>query len=188
MVSVDGDTSTNDTVIVLANGMAENECVETEGEDYNAFKEALHYINERLAKNLVRDGEGATKFIEVNVNGAKTKDDAKTIAKSVVKSSLFKAAIFGEDANWGRALCAMGYSGVKFDPEKVDIIFASDAGEILLMYNGTPIVFDEDKAKKILSEKEIKVNIVIREGDKSATAWGCDLSYEYVKINGDYRS
>ncbi|MCI1931326.1 MAG: bifunctional ornithine acetyltransferase/N-acetylglutamate synthase [Clostridia bacterium] len=188
MVSVDGDTSTNDTVIVLANGMAENECVETEGEDYNTFKEALHYINERLAKNLVRDGEGATKFIEVNVNGAKTKDDAKTIAKSVVKSSLFKAAIFGEDANWGRALCAMGYSGVKFDPEKVDIIFASDAGEILLMYNGTPIVFDEDKAKKILSEKEIKVNIVIREGDKSATAWGCDLSYEYVKINGDYRS
>lgn len=188
MVSVDGDTSTNDTVIVLANGMAENECVETEGEDYSTFKEALHYINERLAKNLVRDGEGATKFIEVNVSGAATEKDAKTIAKSVVKSSLFKAAIFGEDANWGRALCAMGYSGVKFDPTKVDMIFASSAGEILLMYNGTPIVFDEDKAKKILSEKEIQVNIVIREGNESATAWGCDLSYDYVKINGDYRS
>lgn len=188
MVSVDGDTSTNDTVVVLANGLAGNEEVVSEGKDYDAFKEALHYVNERLAKNLVRDGEGATKFMEVNVTGAATEADAKTMAKSVVKSSLFKAAVFGEDANWGRVLCAMGYSGVKFDPQKVDIIFASNAGEILLMDNGTPIVFDEDKAKTILSEKEIQVNIKISEGNAKATAWGCDLSYEYVKINGDYRS
>ena len=131
---------------------------------------------------------GATKFMEVNVTGAATEADAKTMAKSVVKSSLFKAAVFGEDANWGRVLCAMGYSGVKFDPQKVDIVFASNAGEILLMDNGTPIVFDEDKAKTILSEKEIQVNIKISEGNAKATAWGCDLSYEYVKINGDYRS
>lgn len=188
MVSVDGDTSTNDTVVVLANGLAGNEEVVSESKDYDTFKEALHYVNERLAKNLVRDGEGATKFMEVNVTGAATEADAKTMAKSVVKSSLFKAAVFGEDANWGRVLCAMGYSGVKFDPQKVDIVFASNAGEILLMDNGTPIVFDEDKAKTILSEKEIQVNIKISEGNAKATAWGCDLSYEYVKINGDYRS
>lgn len=188
MVSVDGDTSTNDTVVVLANGLAGNEEIVSEGKDYDTFKEALHYVNERLAKNLVRDGEGATKFMEVNVTGAATEADAKTMAKSVVKSSLFKAAVFGEDANWGRVLCAMGYSGVKFDPQKVDIVFASNAGEILLMDNGTPIVFDEDKAKTILSEKEIQVNIKISEGNAKATAWGCDLSYEYVKINGDYRS
>lgn len=188
MVSVDGDTSTNDTVVVLANGIAGNEEIVSEGKDYDTFKEALHYVNERLAKNLVRDGEGATKFMEVNVTGAATEADAKTMAKSVVKSSLFKAAVFGEDANWGRVLCAMGYSGVKFDPQKVDIVFASNAGEILLMDNGTPIVFDEDKAKTILSEKEIQVNIKISEGNAKATAWGCDLSYEYVKINGDYRS
>lgn len=188
MVSVDGDTSTNDTVVVLANGLAGNDKVTEEGADYDTFKEALHYVNERLAKNLVRDGEGATKFMEVNVEGAATYDDAKTMAKSVVKSSLFKAAVFGEDANWGRVLCAMGYSGVKFDPNKVDIVFASSAGSILLMDKGTPIVFDEDKAKTILSEKEIQVNIKISEGNEKATAWGCDLSYEYVRINGDYRS
>lgn len=188
MVSVDGDTSTNDTVVVLANGLAGNDKVTEEGADYDAFKEALHYVNERLAKNLVRDGEGATKFMEVNVEGAATYEDAKTMAKSVVKSSLFKAAVFGEDANWGRVLCAMGYSGVKFDPNKVDIVFASSAGSILLMDKGTPIVFDEDKAKMILSEKEIQVNIKISEGNEKATAWGCDLSYEYVRINGDYRS
>jgi len=188
MVSVDGDTSTNDTIIVMANGLAENPVIDAEGEDYETFKEALHYVNERLAKNLVRDGEGATKFIEVNVDGAATEADAKTMAKSVVKSSLVKAAMFGEDANWGRVLCAMGYSGVKFDATKVDIVFASEKGDILLMDNGTPIVFDEDKAADILSEKEITVNIKISEGDKKATAWGCDLSYDYVRINGDYRS
>ena len=188
MVSVDGDTSTNDTIIVMANGLAENEEIASEGKDYDTFKEALHYVNERLAKNLVRDGEGATKFIEVNVNGAATEQDAKTMAKSVVKSSLVKAAMFGEDANWGRVLCAMGYSGVKFDPTKVDIVFESAKGDILLMDNGTPIVFDEEKAATILSEKEITVNIKISEGSQKATAWGCDLSYDYVKINGDYRS
>lgn len=188
MVSVDGDTSTNDTVLVLANGLAENPVIDSEGADYEAFKEALHYVNERLAKNLVRDGEGATKFIEVNVNGAASYEDAKAIAKSVVCSSLVKAAMFGEDANWGRVLCAMGYSGIKFDPEKVDIVFASAKGDILLMDNGTPIVFDEEKAADILSEKEITVNIKLSEGEEKATAWGCDLSYDYVKINGDYRS
>ena len=188
MVSVDGDTSTNDTVIVLANGMAKNERITEENEDYISFVKALHYVNEHLAKDLVRDGEGATKFIEVNVNGAASYNDAKTIAKSVVKSSLFKAAIFGADANWGRVLCAMGYSGVDFNPQKVDIIFESNAGKILLMDNGNPVVFDEDRAKEILSEKEIRVNIKISEGNESATAWGCDLSYDYVRINGDYRS
>jgi glutamate N-acetyltransferase/amino-acid N-acetyltransferase len=188
MVSVDGDTSTNDTIVVMANGLAENPVIDKEGEDYETFKEALHYVNERLAKNLVRDGEGATKFIEVNVNGAADEESAKIMAKSVVKSSLVKAAMFGEDANWGRVLCAMGYSGVKFDPKKVDIVFESAKGSILLMDNGTPIVFDEEKAATILSEKEITVNIKISEGDAKATSWGCDLSYDYVKINGDYRS
>ncbi len=188
MVSVDGDTSTNDTIVVMANGLAENPIIDKEGKDYDTFKEALHYVNERLAKNLVRDGEGATKFIEVNVNGAADEESAKTMAKSVVKSSLVKSAMFGEDANWGRILCAMGYSGVNFDPQKVDIVFESANGSILLMDNGTPIVFDEEKAANILSEKEITVNIKISEGNSKATAWGCDLSYDYVKINGDYRS
>ena len=188
MVSVDGDTSTNDTIVVMANGLAENPVIDKEGEDYETFKEALHYVNERLAKNLVRDGEGATKFIEVNVNGAADEESAKIMAKSVVKSSLVKSAMFGEDANWGRILCAMGYSGVNFDPQKVDIVFESANGSILLMDNGTPIVFDEEKAANILSEKEITVNIKISEGNSKATAWGCDLSYDYVKINGDYRT
>lgn len=188
MVSVDGDTSTNDTVMVLANGQAENETIETENEDYFKLKEALHFVNERLAKNLVRDGEGATKFIEINVSGAKTKEDAKCMAKSVVTSSLVKAAMFGEDANWGRVLCAMGYSGVSFDPLKVDIVYKSKKGSILLMEEGKPIVFEEEKAASILREKEITVDITLREGQEGATAWGCDLSYDYVKINGDYRS
>ena len=188
MVSVDGDTSTNDTVIVLANGMAENNIIDTENEDYKVFADALYYINEKLAKELVRDGEGATKFIEINVDGAKTEEDAKVIAKSVVTSSLVKAAMFGEDANWGRVLCAMGYSGIDFDTKKVDIVYRSEKGTIDLMTQGTPIVFDEDKAKEILKEKEIYVDIKIAEGEAKATAWGCDLSYDYVKINGDYRS
>ena len=188
MVSVDGDTSTNDTIIVLANGLAENPAITGEGADYNTFKDALHFVNEFLAKELVRDGEGATKFIEARVTGAKTQGDAKLIAKSVVCSSLFKSAVFGEDANWGRVLCAMGYSGVEFDPEKVDITFLSVEGEICLMDNGAPITFDEEIAGKILSAKDITVDIKISEGSATATAWGCDLSYAYVKINGDYRS
>ncbi|MGL4791943.1 MAG: bifunctional ornithine acetyltransferase/N-acetylglutamate synthase [Anaerotignaceae bacterium] len=188
MVSVDGDTSTNDTIVILANGMAENAIIDKKNEDYETFKNALHFVNEQLAKDLVRDGEGATKFIEANVVGAKTESDAKAIAKSVICSSLVKAAMFGEDANWGRVLCAMGYSGIKFNPETVDIVFESKKGSILLMDQGTPIVFDEEKAALILSEKEIIVNIKISEGTASAKAWGCDLSYDYVKINGDYRS
>lgn len=188
MVSVDGDTSTNDTVIVLANGMAGNAEITEKNADYEAFKNALHTVNTKLAKDLVRDGEGATKFIEVNVIGAKTQQDAKTIAKSVVTSNLVKTAMYGQDANWGRVLCAMGYSGVNFDTKKVDIIYHSVKGSIDLMIQGSPIVFDEQKAAEILSEKEIVVEIRIQEGNEKATAWGCDLSHEYVSINGDYRS
>lgn len=188
MVSVDGDTSTNDTVIVLANGMAGNAEITEKNADYEAFKNALHIVNTKLAKDLVRDGEGATKFIEVNVIGAKTQQDAKTIAKSVVTSNLVKTAMYGQDANWGRVLCAMGYSGVNFDTKKVDIIYHSVKGSIDLMIQGSPIVFDEQKAAEILSEKEITVEIRIQEGNEKATAWGCDLSHEYVSINGDYRS
>ena len=188
MVSVDGDTSTNDTVVVLANGLAGNAEIAEKNADYKTFQEALHYVNIKLAKDLVRDGEGATKFIEVSVAGAKTEQDAKTIAKSVVTSNLVKTAMYGADANWGRVLCAMGYSGVTFDTKKVDIIYHSAKGSIDLMTQGSPIVFDEEKAAEILSEKEITVEIKIQEGKEKAVAWGCDLSHEYVSINGDYRS
>jgi len=188
MVSVDGDTSTNDTVIVLANGMAGNVEITEKNTDYEAFQNALHTVNTKLAKDLVRDGEGATKFIEVNVTGAKTQQDAKIMAKSVVTSNLVKTAMYGQDANWGRVLCAMGYSVVNFDTKKVDIIYYSEKGSIDLMIEGSPIVFDEEKAAEILSEKEITVEIRIQEGNEKATAWGCDLSHEYVSINGDYRS
>ena len=188
MVSVDGDTSTNDTVVVLANGCAKNVEITTENEDYKIFANALYMVNEKLAKMLVKDGEGATKFIAVTVTGAEDDRNAKIIAKSVITSSLVKTAMFGADANWGRVLCAMGYSGVSFDPEKVDIVFESTGGSILLMNQGTPIVFDEDIAANILKEDEITVYIKLQEGNGKATAWGCDLTYEYVKINGDYRS
>jgi len=188
MVSVDGDTSTNDTVLVLANGLAKNTEITEENEDYVVFAEALHNVNVILAKELVRDGEGATKFVEVQVKGAKTQEDAKTIAKSVVTSSLVKTAMFGEDANWGRILCAMGYSGASFDPLAVDISFISTKGEIVLMKQGNPVVFNEREASIILAEKDIIVSIKLQEGNASAFAWGCDLSYEYVKINGEYRS
>lgn len=188
MISVDGDTSTNDTVLVLANGMAGNPEINCENEDYNKFVEALFYINKTLAVKCADDGEGATKLMEVCVTGVKTKADARTIAQSVVSSNLFKAALFGEDANWGRVLCAMGYSGAKFDPMGVTIVFRSAKGDILLMDNGTPIVFDEAKAASILSEHNIYIDIKLNEGNETATAWGCDLTYDYVKINGDYRS
>ncbi len=188
MISVDGDTSTNDTVLVLANGMAENDEITTENEDYAKFVEALFYINKTLAVKCADDGEGATKLMEVNVTGADTKDNARIIARSVVSSNLFKAALFGEDANWGRVLCAMGYSGAKFDPMKVTIVFKSAKGDIMLMDTGTPIVFDEEKAAAILSEHNIYIDITLSEGSETATAWGCDLTYDYVKINGDYRS
>jgi glutamate N-acetyltransferase/amino-acid N-acetyltransferase len=188
MITVDGDTSTNDTVLVLANGLAGNEEITSEGEDYEKFKEALYTINQDLAVKCVDDGEGATKLMEVNVTGAVTKEDARTIAMSVTSSNLFKAALFGEDANWGRVLCAMGYSGAQFNPMGVTIHFRSEGGKIMLMDNGTPIVFDEELASKILKEHKIFVDIALTEGSETATAWGCDLTYDYVKINGDYRS
>ncbi len=188
MISVDGDTSTNDTVLVLANGMAENDIINSENEDYNKFVEALFYINKTLAVMCADDGEGATKLMEVNVTGCADEKSARLIAQSVTSSNLLKCALFGEDANWGRVLCAMGYSGGKFDPMGVTINFRSAKGEINLMDNGTPIVFDEDLAAKILSEHNIYIDILLNDGNAKATAWGCDLTYDYVKINGDYRS
>ncbi len=188
MISVDRDTSTNDSVIVLANGLAENKEIMENTKDYDIFKSALSYINIELAKSIACDGEGATKFIEMNVLGAKTKSDARMIAKSVITSNLTKAAMFGEDANWGRVLCAMGYSGATFDLSKVKITFSSKQGDIVLMEGGNPIIFDEDLASKILSEKNIIITAELNDGEYDAIAWGCDLSYDYVKINGDYRS
>lgn len=188
MICVDGDTSTNDTVLVLANGLAGNDEITEENADYEKFKKALFHINKTLAMNCARDGEGATKLMEVTATGVKTKDSARKLVNSVVSSNLFKAALFGADANWGRVLCAMGYSGAEFNPSGVTIVFRSKAGEILLMDNGTPIVFDEDKAAKILKETDIFIDIKLAEGSETATAWGCDLTYDYVKINGDYRS
>lgn len=188
MISVDGDMSTNDTVLTIANGMAENEVIDKEDEDFEKFKEALFFINKKLAISCADDGEGATKLIEAHATGCKTKEDARKMALSVVSSSLLKAAIFGEDANWGRVLCAMGYSGAEFNPMAVTIEFRSDKGIIRLMDKGTPIVFDEDLASTILSEHKIYIDMMLEEGNEEATAWGCDLTYDYVKINGDYRS
>ena len=193
MISVDGDTSTNDAVMVLANGMAGNPLIDTENADYETFKAALHYVNRRLAVMIAKDGEGATKLIEVAVSGAKTKEDARKIAKAVVASSLFKAALFGADANWGRVLCAMGYSEGAFDPDQVTIVFKSLNDDdffdkITLMDKSVPIIFNETEAKKILDRNEIFVDILLFDGQAEATAWGCDLTYDYVKINGDYRT
>jgi len=188
MISVDGDTSTNDMVIVLANGVAENKSIQPNTEDYDAFKEAFYFVHETLAKKIVKDGEGASKLIEVSVKGAKDIGDAKSIVKSILTSSLVKTALFGEDANWGRVLCAAGYSGASFDPLKVDLEFASEKGSIQLLEKGTPIIFSEEKASEILSETDIFINLTLEEGEGSAVGWGCDLSYEYVKINGEYRS
>jgi len=188
MISVDRDTSTNDSAVVLANGMAGNKEITEENQDYAVFKEALCYVSTELAKLMARDGEGASKFIEMNVKGAASKQAARTIAKSVVTSNLTKAAMFGEDANWGRVLCAMGYSGINFDVTGVKLVFSSKAGEITLMENGMPIIFDEDVAAKILAETDIVITAYMNDGVFEATAWGCDLTYDYVKINGDYRS
>ena len=189
MVSVDGDTSTNDTLLVFANGAAGNPCIESENADYEAFKAALLAVNTKLAIDLARDGEGATKLMEVKVTGSASADAARTIAKSVISSNLFKAALFGADANWGRVLCAMGYSGAAFDPNGVTIEFRDESGKkIRLMDNGVPIVFNEELAKSILLNTDIYIDIMLSEGDGTATAWGCDLTYDYVKINGDYRS
>ena len=188
MISVDGDTSTNDMVTVIANGMAGNLTLQENTPDYEIFKEAFIYVHKTLAKKIIRDGEGASKFVEVEVRGTKTKDDARKLAKSVITSSLVKTALFGEDANWGRVLCALGYSGADFDPLKVSLVFSSQAGMITLLNDGAPIAFDEDEAKKVLSETDIYIAVEMEEGDEKAVAWGCDLSYDYVKINGDYRS
>lgn len=188
IISVDGDTSTNDTVLVMANGQAENTPITKEGEDYKTFCEALHFIMLELSKKIAGDGEGCTCLFEATVIGAKDKNQARTIAKSVVCSSLTKAAVFGHDANWGRILCAMGYSGAQFDPEVVDIWLESKAGTIKIVENGIATDYSEETATKILSEEEVIAKMDIKEGNETATAFGCDLTYEYVKINGDYRS
>ncbi|WP_294467896.1 bifunctional ornithine acetyltransferase/N-acetylglutamate synthase [uncultured Anaerofustis sp.] len=188
MISVDGDTSTNDSVIALANGMAGNELLTKEHKDYNVFKDAFTFVCKHLATQIVKDGEGATKFMAVNVLNADTKENAKKIAKSIIGSSLVKTAFFGEDANWGRVLCAAGYSGVKFNPNIVTLSFKSAKGEIELYKDGIALDFDEEKALEILQQVEIEIDINMNAGNEKATAWGCDLSYEYVKINGEYRS
>lgn len=188
MISVDGDTSTNDTLLVMANGMAGNSEINEVGPAYEAFREALHYVNESLAKMMAGDGEGATALIEAKVVGAATKDDARKLGKSVICSSLTKAAIYGHDANWGRILCALGYSGVSFEPEKLELYFESKAGKILIYKDGVGADYSEEEAGRILSEPEVTILVDMKAGEESATAWGCDLTYDYVKINADYRS
>jgi glutamate N-acetyltransferase/amino-acid N-acetyltransferase len=188
MVSVDGDTSTNDMVAVMANGMAGNAEITDEGEDFDAFMQALNAVTVYLCRMIAGDGEGATKLLECTVKGAQTEDVAKTVAKSVICSSLVKAAMFGSDANWGRVLCAIGYSGAPVDVSKVDVSFVSAAGEILVCKDGAGVEFSEELAKKILLEKEIGISVSLNAGAESAVAWGCDLTYDYVKINGDYRT
>ena len=188
MVSVDGDTSTNDMVSVMANGLAENAEIVEENDDFKAFQEALSAVTTYLCRQIAGDGEGATKLLECKVCGAKDTQTAKIVAKSVVCSSLFKAAMFGADANWGRVLCAIGYSGADVDVNKVDVAFRSEKGTIVVCENGAGVPFSEEKAKEILLESEIEVCITLGDGNGKATAWGCDLTYDYVKINGDYRT
>jgi glutamate N-acetyltransferase/amino-acid N-acetyltransferase len=188
MVSVDGDTSTNDTCLVLANGMAGNKLIEAEGEDYKAFYEGLNAVLECLAKQMAKDGEGATCLFEVKVINADTKENAKILARSVVSSTLTKAAIYGHDANWGRILCAMGYSGVDFEPEKVDLYFESAAGRLQILKDGVATDYSEEFATKILSESAITATCDMNAGTAEAAAWGCDLTHKYVDINADYRS
>lgn len=188
MVSVDGDTSTNDTVLLLANGQAGNAEIQEKNEDYEKFAEALGYVNTWLAKHIAADGEGATALFEVKVIHAANKEQAVTLSKSIITSNLTKAAIFGHDANWGRILCAMGYSGAQFDPEKVDLYFESAAGSLKIIEDGVATGYSEEEATKILSEKEVTAVADIKMGEACATAWGCDLTYDYVKINADYRS
>jgi len=188
MISVDGDTSTNDTCLCMANGLAGNERITEKNKDYDTFYEALHYVNSFLARKMAGDGEGATALFEVKVINAASKRDARTLARSVVHSSLTKAAIYGHDANWGRILCALGYSGADFDPEGVDIFVESKAGKILLCKGGLETGYSEEEATEILSQPEVTVVADMHMGDAQAVAWGCDLSYDYVKINADYRS
>ena len=188
MISVDGDTSTNDSVILLANGEAENQKIMDKGNDYSTFCEALHCVMEGLSKMIAGDGEGCTCLFECKVMNADTKQNARTLAKSVITSSLTKAAIFGHDANWGRILCALGYSGVNFNPERVDIWFESKAGKLQIVKDGVSTGYSEEKATEILSQEYVSAICDMHNGTENATAWGCDLTYEYVKINGDYRS
>ena len=188
MVSVDGDTSTNDMVVVLANGEAGNSEITEKNADFEVFMQALNTVTVHLCKSIAGDGEGATKMIECSVIGAKSDACAKTVAKSVICSSLVKAAMFGADANWGRILCALGYSGADVDISKVGVAFSSDAGRITVCKNGAGVEFSEDEAKKILLEHEITIEIDLNDGEGSAVAWGCDLTYDYVRINGDYRT
>ncbi len=188
MISIDGDTSTNDNVIVLANGMAGNGVIDSEGETFDVFMKALNTVNVNLCKMIAADGEGATKLLECSVSGADSVSTAKTVAKSVICSSLLKAAMFGADANWGRVLCAIGYSGAPVEVEKVSVSFRSTKGEILVCENGAGVPFSEETAKEILLENEIEILVSLGEGAYSASAWGCDLTYDYVKINGDYRT
>ncbi len=187
-ISVDGDTSTNDTCILLANGMAGNAEINKRGEAYDKFKAAVKYVAQTLAIKIAKDGEGATKLITCVVKGADSEAKAEHIAKSVIRSPLVKTAMFGQDANWGRVLCAMGYSGADFDPAKVTVAFASKAGKIDVCVGGKGLTFDEDLAAKILAEEDVVIDITMQEGNYEVTAWGCDLTYDYVKINGDYRT
>ena len=188
MTSIDGDTSTNDMVSIMANGLAGNAEIAEEGEDFTAFMTALNTVTVQLCREIAGDGEGATKLLECVATGAKSDAVAKTVAKSVICSSLTKAAMFGADANWGRVLCAIGYSGAEVDVNKIDVSFRSAKGEILVCKNGAGVVFSEEIAKEILLEKEISILVSLGDGAFSATAWGCDLTYDYVKINGDYRT
>ena len=188
MVSIDGDTSTNDMVTVLANGLAGNPEITCEGEDFTAFMQALNSVTVSLCRLIAGDGEGATRLLECRVTGADTKQTARTVATSVICSSLLKAAMFGADANWGRVLCAIGYSGAKVDVSKIDVAFSSKAGTIPVCKNGCGVDFSEETAKKVLSEKEIEILVCLNAGDEASNAWGCDLTYDYVKINGDYRT
>ncbi len=188
MISIDGDTSTNDMVVVLANGMAGNEEIVAEGQDFDAFMQAINSVNVSLCRMIAGDGEGATKLLECAVTGAKTLKYAKTVAKSVICSSLLKAAMFGADANWGRVLCAIGYSGADVDVDKIDVAFKSNKGVIQVCKGGAGVEFSEEKAKEILLEKEITIVVDLNDGEYVSKAWGCDLTYDYVKINGDYRT
>ncbi|MGN0367138.1 MAG: bifunctional glutamate N-acetyltransferase/amino-acid acetyltransferase ArgJ [Wujia sp.] len=188
MISVDGDTSTNDTLIVMANGMAENPEIVEGTPEYEAFKEALHYINETQAKRLAGDGEGANALIECKVINMDTKEHARTLAKSVICSSLTKAAVFGKDANWGRILCALGYSGANFDPEKMELYYESEDQSMLIYKDGAGVDYSEEEASKLLGAKEVRFLVDMKMGEETATAWGCDLTYDYIKINADYRS
>ena len=188
MLSIDGDTSTNDMAVLLCNGMAGNKPIDSDGRDFKTFMKALNTVTVWLSRNIAADGEGATKLLECVVTGGKSKSQAKTVARSVVCSSLLKAAMFGADANWGRVLCAIGYSGADVDVHKIDVSFKSAAGTVKVCENGAGVDFSEEEAKKVLSEKEIDILIGLNDGNCKATAWGCDLTYDYVRINGDYRT